>query len=99
MNVVDWAWGMGVCKNLGLVKAYTGWKLFWRQGFGYEIIHVCNLLFQVLPFCSEETLAKLEENILRMQPISDAAEDLSASDIVEALLDGIGVRDYNNSVS
>jgi hypothetical protein len=44
-------------------------------------------------------LAKLEENILRMQPISDAAEDLSASDIVEALLDGIGVRDYNNSVS
>jgi len=58
-----------------------------------------NLLFQVLPFCSEETLAKLEENILRMQPISDAAEHLSASDIVEALLDGIGVGDYNNSVS
>jgi len=55
-------------------------------------------LVQVLPFCSEETLAKLEENILRMQPISDAVEHLSASDIVEALLDGIGVGDYNNSV-
>jgi molecular chaperone Hsp33 len=44
-------------------------------------------------------LAKLEENILRMQPISDAVEHLSASDIVEALLDGIGVGDFNNSVS
>jgi hypothetical protein len=54
---------------------------------------------QILPFCSEETLAKLEENILKMRPIADAPSDCKASDIVEAILDGIGVGDYNNAVS
>ena len=48
--------------------------------------------------CSEETVAKLEENILKMQPISEARSDLKGSDIVEALLDGIGVGDYNEMV-
>lgn len=54
---------------------------------------------QILPFCSEETLAKLEENILKMRPISDAPSDCKASEIAEAILDGIGVGDYNNAVS
>jgi hypothetical protein len=59
---------------------------------------MCAIFMQVLPFCSEETVAKLEENILKMQPISEAPSDLKASDIVEALLDGIGVGDYNETV-
>jgi len=56
-------------------------------------------MMQILPFCSEETLTKLEENILKMRPVSDAPSDCKASDIVEAILDGIGVGDYNNAVS
>jgi len=56
-------------------------------------------MMQILPFCSEETLSKLEENILKMRPVSDAPSDCKASDIVEAILDGIGVGDYNNGVS
>lgn len=44
-------------------------------------------------------MAKLEENIIKMQPISDAPSDLKASDIVEAILDGIGVGDYNDTVN
>lgn len=54
---------------------------------------------QILPFCSEETLAKLEENILKMRPISDAPSDCKVSDIVDALLDGVGVGSYNEAVS
>lgn len=56
-------------------------------------------MMQILPFCSEETLAKLEKNILKMTPIAEAPSDCKASDIVEAILDGIGVGDYNNAVS
>lgn len=56
-------------------------------------------MMQILPFCSEETLAKIEGNILKMRPVSDAPSDCKASDIVEAILDGIGVGDYNNAVS
>lgn len=55
-------------------------------------------LVQILPFCSEETLAKLEENILKMRPISDAPSDCKVSDIVDALLDGVGVGSYNEAI-
>ncbi|KAG0569348.1 hypothetical protein M758_6G079700 [Ceratodon purpureus] len=55
-------------------------------------------LVQILPFCSDETLAKLEENILKMKPLAEAPSDCKASDIVEAILDGIGVGDYNNGI-
>ena len=56
-------------------------------------------MMQILPFCSEESLFKLEENISKMRPIAEAPSDCKASDIVEAILDGIGVGDYNNTVS
>ncbi|BBN10647.1 molecular chaperone Hsp33 [Marchantia polymorpha subsp. ruderalis] len=53
-------------------------------------------LVQVLPFCSDETLAKLEENILKMPPLSDSSDVMTAKKISELLLEGIGIGDYDD---
>ncbi|KAL2621357.1 hypothetical protein R1flu_001562 [Riccia fluitans] len=52
-------------------------------------------LVQVLPFCSDETLAKLEKNILNMPPLSESETPLTAQNISEILLEDIGVGDYD----
>jgi hypothetical protein len=52
---------------------------------------------QVLPFCADETLATLEQNILTMPSLSDS-EGLTAEQITEYLLKDIGVGDYNDLV-
>lgn len=53
----------------------------------------------MLPFCSDETLAKLEENILKMPPLSDSSDVMTAKKISELLLEGIGIGDYDDLVS
>ncbi|KAL3680490.1 hypothetical protein R1sor_023446 [Riccia sorocarpa] len=53
-------------------------------------------LVQVLPFCSEETLAQLEKNIMKMPPLSESEATLSAKNISERLLEGIGLGDYDS---
>ncbi|KAH7427638.1 hypothetical protein KP509_10G052800 [Ceratopteris richardii] len=50
-------------------------------------------LVQVLPYCSEDTLMKLEENIKKMRPLSETTEALYAHEILEAILHGIGIGD------
>ncbi|KAJ7563497.1 hypothetical protein O6H91_03G112900 [Diphasiastrum complanatum] len=55
-------------------------------------------LVQVLPFCSEATLIKLEENVQRMLPLADISEDSYANSIVEFLLHGIGIGDFSDPV-
>eukprot|EP00246_Nothoceros_aenigmaticus_P014757 TRINITY_DN5818_c0_g1_i2.p1 TRINITY_DN5818_c0_g1~~TRINITY_DN5818_c0_g1_i2.p1 ORF type:complete len:281 (+),score=42.29 TRINITY_DN5818_c0_g1_i2:124-843(+) len=54
-------------------------------------------LVQILPFCSEETLSQMEDNILGMTPISDS-ETVSPRSMVEHLLKGIGVGDVSDPV-
>ncbi|XP_059074159.1 uncharacterized protein LOC131048267 isoform X2 [Cryptomeria japonica] len=53
-------------------------------------------LVQVLPFCSEETIVKLEENIRKMPSLSDATADRSAYNITEDILMDIGIGDTYN---
>eukprot|EP00250_Pteridium_aquilinum_P000010 c10015_g1_i2 orf=358-1386(-) len=56
-------------------------------------------LVQVLPFCSEETLTKLEANIKKMRPLSDTSEEIYAQEILESILEGIGMGElytYSN---
>ncbi|MCO5564128.1 hypothetical protein L7F22_017784 [Adiantum nelumboides] len=50
-------------------------------------------LVQVLPFCSEDTLTKLEENIKKMRPLSETIQQVYAHEILESILDGIGMGD------
>lgn len=55
-----------------------------------QVLAARGFLAQVLPFCSEGTLDKLEENVRGMPKVSDAALPLSADRIIGMLLDGIG---------
>lgn len=48
-------------------------------------------LVQVLPFCSEETLTKLEANIKKMRPLSDTSQETNAREVLESILEGIGM--------
>eukprot|EP01018_Ginkgo_biloba_P003109 Gb_13347 [translate_table: standard] len=53
-------------------------------------------LVQVLPFCSEETILKLEENIQNMPSLSDTSVDKSAYSIIDNLFKDIGIGDMYN---
>ncbi|KAH9314295.1 hypothetical protein KI387_022922, partial [Taxus chinensis] len=53
-------------------------------------------LVQILPFCSEETILKLEENIKKMPSLSDTTVDRSAYSIIENILMDIGIGDTYN---
>lgn len=55
-----------------------------------QVLAARGFLAQVLPFCSEETLDKLEANVRGMPKVSDAVLPLSAERIIDMLLENIG---------
>lgn len=50
-------------------------------------------LVQILPFCSEETLTKLEKNITNMRPLSDTSNENAPQEMLESILKDIGMGD------
>ncbi|EFJ46221.1 hypothetical protein VOLCADRAFT_62890 [Volvox carteri f. nagariensis] len=67
-------------------------------GLGVSLDRDCRVksaggwLVQILPFCSEETLAQLEQNLTTMPTITTMLNDgMSVQDITARILDGLGV--------
>jgi molecular chaperone Hsp33 len=63
-------------------------------GRDLEVNAAGGFLVQVLPFAEEETLSQLEKNIVEAGSVSSMLrEGLSARDITEKILNGLGVSD------
>eukprot|EP00271_Cylindrocystis_brebissonii_P010229 TRINITY_DN26363_c0_g1_i1.p1 TRINITY_DN26363_c0_g1~~TRINITY_DN26363_c0_g1_i1.p1 ORF type:complete len:441 (-),score=68.43 TRINITY_DN26363_c0_g1_i1:508-1830(-) len=57
-----------------------------------QVVAAGGFLVQVLPICSEETLAQLERNVSSLPPMSELAASTSGRGIAERLLAGLGPR-------
>ncbi|XP_002991558.2 uncharacterized protein LOC9632366 [Selaginella moellendorffii] len=55
-------------------------------------------LVQALPFCSEETLTRLEKNVASMHSLSDPSLDMTAREMITRLLEGIGTDSFSDPV-
>ncbi|GFR50554.1 hypothetical protein Agub_g12828 [Astrephomene gubernaculifera] len=74
-------------------------------GLGVSLDRECRVksaggwMIQVLPFCSEETLARVEANLQALPPISTLLnEGSSAADITARILEGLGVAPDAESI-
>ncbi|GIL44968.1 hypothetical protein Vafri_2407 [Volvox africanus] len=75
-------------------------------GLGVSLDRDCNVksaggwLVQILPFCSEETLAQLEQNLTSMPTITTMLNDgMSVQDITERILDGLGALPEGQAIT
>lgn len=59
----------------------------------YEVEHAGGLIVQLMPDAEEETISKLEENVAKLQPITNMMQDgKTPEDILNIVLEGLNPR-------